>query len=127
MSEQDAQPARSSRATRWRRIALFIVFWAVAAYLVVPMLWDAYYSRNPDYASAPHLTHTGDKHPGDPVNLALVGTQAQVNAAMKAKGIVISAGYGKLKDSTIRIGHMGEHTVAELDRVLAALEEVLTS
>jgi aspartate aminotransferase-like enzyme len=40
---------------------------------------------------------------------------------------VISAGYGKLKDSTIRIGHMGEHTVEELDRVLAALAEVLTS
>ena len=52
---------------------------------------------------------------------------SDVNAAMKAKGFVISAGYGKLKDSTIRIGHMGEHTVAELDRVLAALREVLTS
>jgi predicted phosphoserine aminotransferase len=52
---------------------------------------------------------------------------SEVNAAMKAKGITISPGYGKLKDSTIRIGHMGEHTVAELDRVLAALEEVLAS
>jgi len=52
---------------------------------------------------------------------------SDVNAAMKARGITISAGYGKLKDSTIRIGHMGEHTVAELDRVLAALEEVLTA
>jgi len=52
---------------------------------------------------------------------------SDVNAAMKAKGFVISAGYGKLKDSTIRIGHMGEHTVAELDRVLTALAEVLTS
>jgi aspartate aminotransferase-like enzyme len=50
-----------------------------------------------------------------------------VNAAMKAKGITISAGYGKLKDSTIRIGHMGEHTLPELERVLTALEEVLTS
>jgi predicted phosphoserine aminotransferase len=52
---------------------------------------------------------------------------SEVNAAMKARGITISAGYGKLKDSTIRIGHMGEHTVAELDRVLAALDEVLTT
>ncbi len=50
-----------------------------------------------------------------------------VNAAMKAKGITISAGYGKLKDSTIRIGHMGEHTLPELERVLTALEEILTS
>lgn len=52
---------------------------------------------------------------------------SEVNAAMKARGITISAGYGKLKDSTIRIGHMGDHTVAELERVLAALEEVLTA
>ena len=34
-------------------------------------------------------------------------------------------GYGKLKDSTFRIGHMGDHTVAELDAVLGALAEVL--
>lgn len=52
---------------------------------------------------------------------------SDVNSAMKAKGFTISAGYGKLKDSTIRIGHMGEHTLAELDRVLAALRDVLTA
>ncbi|MEZ4411999.1 MAG: alanine--glyoxylate aminotransferase family protein [Gemmatimonadales bacterium] len=52
---------------------------------------------------------------------------SEVNAAMKAKGITISAGYGKLKDTTIRIGHMGEHTLPELERVLTALEEVLAS
>lgn len=52
---------------------------------------------------------------------------SEINAAMKAKGFTISAGYGKLKDTTIRIGHMGEHTVAELDDVLTALEEVLTA
>ncbi len=50
-----------------------------------------------------------------------------INAAMKARGITISAGYGKLKDTTIRIGHMGEHTLPELEQVLAALEEVLAS
>lgn len=51
----------------------------------------------------------------------------EVNAAMKARGITISAGYGKLKDSTIRIGHMGEHTLAELEVVLGALGEVLAA
>ncbi|MFN8650961.1 MAG: alanine--glyoxylate aminotransferase family protein [Gemmatimonadales bacterium] len=52
---------------------------------------------------------------------------SEVNDAMKAKGFTISAGYGSLKDSTIRIGHMGDHTVAELDTLLAALEEVLAA
>ena len=45
---------------------------------------------------------------------------------MKARGYTISAGYGALKDSTIRIGHMGDHTVAELEELLAVLAEVLT-
>ena len=50
---------------------------------------------------------------------------SEVNEAMKARGFTISAGYGALKDATIRIGHMGDHTVAELDVLLGALEEVL--
>lgn len=44
---------------------------------------------------------------------------------MAERGFVIGGGYGKMKESAIRIGHMGEHTVAELDRVLDALEETL--
>ena len=51
---------------------------------------------------------------------------SEVNDQMKARGFTISAGYGALKDATIRIGHMGDHTVAELELVLDALNEVLT-
>lgn len=50
-----------------------------------------------------------------------------VNSAMKARGFTISAGYGSLKDTSIRIGHMGDHTVAELDVLLDALREVLAT
>lgn len=51
-----------------------------------------------------------------------------VAKAMDAKfGYTIGAGYGPLKDATIRIGHMGDHTVAEVERLLGALEEVLKS
>lgn len=53
------------------------------------------------------------------------GGGGAVSRAMKARGWVIASGYGKLKDATIRIGHMGDHTVPELDLLLAALEEVL--
>ena len=46
--------------------------------------------------------------------------------AMKERGYVIGGGYGKLKESSIRIGHMGDHTVAELDALLDVLTEVMT-
>jgi len=54
-------------------------------------------------------------------------TGPQIVSAMKARGFVITAGYGDKKDAMIRIGHMGEHTVEELDVLLEALTEVLAS
>ena len=44
---------------------------------------------------------------------------------MESRGFTIAPGYGKLKDSTFRIGHMGDHTVPELEAVLGALSEIL--
>lgn len=46
---------------------------------------------------------------------------ARLASARKA-GYVVSNGYGKLRDHTIRVGHMGDHTEADLERVLAALD-----
>jgi aspartate aminotransferase-like enzyme len=54
-------------------------------------------------------------------------TGSAVTAALKKRGFTIASGYGALKDATIRIGHMGDHTVAELDVLLAELEQVLAS
>ncbi len=53
-------------------------------------------------------------------------TGPAVAAALAARGYTIGAGYGELKDATIRIGHMGDHTVAELDALLAQLADVLS-
>jgi aspartate aminotransferase-like enzyme len=40
-------------------------------------------------------------------------------------GIVIGTGYGKLADTTFRIGHMGDHTIATIARCLAACDGAL--
>lgn len=48
-----------------------------------------------------------------------------VAAAMQERGYVIATGYGALKDEMVRIGHMGDHTVAEVEGCLEALGEVL--
>ncbi len=54
-------------------------------------------------------------------------TGPEIVSAMKALGFVITSGYGDLKDQMIRIGHMGEHTVEELDVLLDALDGVLAA
>lgn len=59
------------------------------------------------------------------VSLPGGGNAGAVVKEMESRGWVIGGGYGRLKDSTIRIGHMGDHTVAELDALLAVLDEVL--
>ena len=52
-------------------------------------------------------------------------TGPQVVSQMRERGWVIGGGYGKLKDSTIRIGHMGEHTLEGLEALLGVLGEVV--
>jgi aspartate aminotransferase-like enzyme len=47
--------------------------------------------------------------------------------AVAKKGITVGNGYGKLKSSTFRIGHMGDHTLDTLDRCLTACASVLRS
>ena len=46
-------------------------------------------------------------------------------AAVAKKGIIVGNGYGKLKSSTFRIGHMGDHTLETLERCLSACSSVL--
>ena len=53
-------------------------------------------------------------------------TGPEVVAAVRERGWVIGGGYGKLKESTFRIGHMGEKTVDELDGLLEVLTEELS-
>ncbi|HEU4700482.1 MAG TPA: aminotransferase class V-fold PLP-dependent enzyme, partial [Gemmatimonadales bacterium] len=50
-----------------------------------------------------------------------------VVAAMAERGYTIGNGYGKLKGASVRIGHMGDHTVAGLAGCLDALADVLPS
>jgi aspartate aminotransferase-like enzyme len=43
--------------------------------------------------------------------------------AVKERGFTIGSGYGKNKETTVRIGHMGDHTLEGLERCLAACDE----
>ncbi len=60
--------------------------WAIAAYLIVPILWKRYYRRHPLLTRIAHVTTTGDGHPGDPINIALAGCEGEVGRALTAAG-----------------------------------------
>ncbi|MDH3732099.1 MAG: alanine--glyoxylate aminotransferase family protein [Gemmatimonadota bacterium] len=49
-------------------------------------------------------------------------TGPEVMGAAARHGFTIATGYGKLKETSFRIGHMGEHTLAELEELLQALD-----
>ncbi len=50
---------------------------------------------------------------------------ATFDKRLKEKGFEISPGYGKVKDSSFRIGHMGDLTVKDMNDLVHVMEEVM--
>jgi predicted phosphoserine aminotransferase len=50
---------------------------------------------------------------------------SRVVAAVRQRGFTIATGYGALKQRCIRIGHMGDHTMGELDVLLDVIHDEL--
>jgi aspartate aminotransferase-like enzyme len=53
-------------------------------------------------------------------------TSGTITRAVRERGYTIGTGYGKNRDTTVRIGHMGDHTLEGLEKCLAAVEVALT-
>jgi hypothetical protein len=67
----------------WARIGLGIALaYFVLAYLVLPRLWKHHEMRHAVFDDSPRVTQTGSDIPGDPLNIALVGTEEEVIRAM---------------------------------------------
>lgn len=72
---------------RWGRIVLGVVIaYLLVAYIVLPQVgkWKA--QRHPDLVDGARLTHTAKGLPGDPLNLAFVGSEEDVIRALTAAG-----------------------------------------
>jgi hypothetical protein len=83
-----------------RRIGLLILLWLLAAYLLIP---EIYYETHPTFDGDPRITETGDDHPGDPLNVALIGTEPEVKAIMKAAKWDLAAALGIESDLDIAV------------------------
>jgi hypothetical protein len=93
------------RRRRGRLVALlvagFLLAWLVAAYVIVPWGWKRYARHHPTFDDNPRITQTSDGHPGDPLNVSLIGTQAQIAAIMQAANWYPAAALGLKSDLKI--------------------------
>jgi hypothetical protein len=56
----------------------------VLAYVLVPAIWKRYESRHPALDDIPRTTRTRSDIPGDPLNVALIGTDEEIIRIMLA-------------------------------------------
>jgi hypothetical protein len=84
--EAQASPQRKSSY----RVLLFLLAIAAAyvlvAYILMPGLWVRYAKRHPALDDLPDITYTHDDHPGDPINVALIGSEGDLKAIFQAAG-----------------------------------------
>ena len=97
----------SSLTFSWQSIVLLLAFWFVLTYLALPRLHQLFTTLYvPDYFMA--RTKTADGLLGDPVNLALMGSEADIHAAMRranwiqADPITLRSSLGIIKSSVTR-------------------------
>lgn len=79
-----------ARRRRWLRravhaIVIGLVVYVALAYLMLPALWR-HYEHHPALADAPKTTETKNDIPGDPLNVALIGSQHEVLKAFLLAG-----------------------------------------
>jgi hypothetical protein len=88
LSTLPSAPAKPLQPKRFRPFtSLFfgvLLVYLAAAYLVAPAAWKRYARRHPTLEDVPGITHTGSGIHGDPINVALIGTESELGRAMLA-------------------------------------------
>ena len=84
-------------------LTLVVAVYVAIAYWLVPLGWREYAEDHPAFDNNPRLTVTADGHPGDPLNVALVGSQADLERIMAAAGWVRARRLDILNDLDIAV------------------------
>jgi hypothetical protein len=86
-SEPTAGPSRPRGLRRWLYfVAALIAAYLVVAYVILPLAWRTDTRRQRGLSDGPRLTVTANGIPGDPINVALEGTESDVIHAMIKAG-----------------------------------------
>jgi len=81
-SPGEAAPGRNRRRRLWAWLGGVVLLYLLAAYVIMPLVWKRDVRLHRKLFDAPRITNTPDGIPGDPVNVALLGTEAEVIRAM---------------------------------------------
>jgi hypothetical protein len=65
-------------------IAGLLALYLTAAYFILPLFWRNYVRRHPSLQGIPGISYTANGIPGDPLNVALIGTRAEVDQVLQA-------------------------------------------
>lgn len=78
MSESTATHRRKPSALKKGLLLLgsMLLLYLIATYLVMPAAWKHFERKHPSLSDIPGVTQTGSGIPGDPLNVALIGTKA---------------------------------------------------
>ena len=86
-SESARGPSGLHAARRWLyATGGLIVAYLGVAYVIMPLAWRTDTRRHPDLSGGPRITHTANGLAGDPVNVALVGSESDVIHGMLKAG-----------------------------------------
>lgn len=93
MTDVPVEDVLTPRHRRWlvrgtKAVAVFLVVYLLVAYLALPFLWRwrTRAARHPALDDMPRTARTHDGIPGDPINIALIGREADVTHALIAAG-----------------------------------------
>ncbi len=85
VTDSESQTRRGFPA--WGRIPLAIAaLYFLIAYLILPRLWKRHETHLAVIKESPRVTQTSSDIPGDPLNIALLGTEEDIIRAMTAAG-----------------------------------------
>ena len=57
-----------------------LLLYLLTAYVIAPAMWVRYARRHPSFDEIPRITYTRSDHPGDPLNVSLIGTERQLTS-----------------------------------------------
>ena len=101
-TEPEPTPRQRTRKSQFIRVvAVILLLWIVVAYAVAPWVWEAFTESDPMDGESQRITRTSDGHPGDPLNVALFGSEVEMQEIMRAADWYSAAALGLKSDLKI--------------------------